>query len=109
MAQRAQACKTRIRGRRGRKICRTHNACTCAAGGSNPIKITGQKGYASTQLFKTKQLSFETLGIGGLDQQVGHTRVHTQFAATFRCVFIFEGGMLSRITSPPRGRDSGLS
>ncbi|KAL6751966.1 N-ethylmaleimide sensitive fusion protein [Haematococcus lacustris] len=46
--------------------------------GNNPIKITGQKGYASTQLFKTKTLNFEQLGIGGLD---------TQFEAIFRRAF----------------------
>lgn len=38
---------------------------------SNPVKITGQKGYATTQLFKSKQINFEQLGIGGLDKQVG--------------------------------------
>uniref|UniRef100_A0A7S0RIV4 Vesicle-fusing ATPase n=1 Tax=Chlamydomonas leiostraca TaxID=1034604 RepID=A0A7S0RIV4_9CHLO len=38
-------------------------------GGQNPIKITGQKGYAATQLFKPKTLNFESLGIGGLDKQ----------------------------------------
>ncbi|GFH26325.1 N-ethylmaleimide sensitive fusion protein, partial [Haematococcus lacustris] len=46
--------------------------------GNNPIKITGQKGYASTQLFKTRTLNFEQLGIGGLD---------TQFEAIFRRAF----------------------
>jgi vesicle-fusing ATPase len=34
-----------------------------------PIKILGQKGYATTQLFKQKTLNFESLGIGGLDMQ----------------------------------------
>lgn len=37
---------------------------------SNPVKIAGQKGYASTQLFKSKKINFEQLGIGGLDLQV---------------------------------------
>jgi vesicle-fusing ATPase len=38
--------------------------------GANPVKIAGQKGYATTQLFKSKQINFESLGIGGLDKQV---------------------------------------
>lgn len=33
------------------------------------IKIVGQKGFATTQLFKAKTLNFESLGIGGLDKQ----------------------------------------
>jgi vesicle-fusing ATPase len=37
---------------------------------ANPVKIQGQKGYATTQLFKSKQINFEQLGIGGLDKQV---------------------------------------
>lgn len=35
----------------------------------NPITIAGQKGFASTQIFKQKTLDLENLGIGGLDQQ----------------------------------------
>lgn len=46
--------------------------------GRNPVKIQGQKGYATTQLFKTKQINFESLGIGGLDKQ---------FEAIFRRAF----------------------
>lgn len=38
-------------------------------GGQNPIKISGQRGYAATQIFKPKTLNFEQLGIGGLDKQ----------------------------------------
>ncbi|GLC36429.1 hypothetical protein PLESTM_000445600 [Pleodorina starrii] len=37
--------------------------------GGSPITIAGQKGYASSQIFKTKTINFESLGIGGLDQQ----------------------------------------
>ncbi|EFJ49121.1 hypothetical protein VOLCADRAFT_80882 [Volvox carteri f. nagariensis] len=37
--------------------------------GDSPITITGQKGYASSQIFKHKTVNFESLGIGGLDQQ----------------------------------------
>ena len=37
--------------------------------GSSPIKIVGQKGYASNQIFKTKTIHFESLGIGGLEEQ----------------------------------------
>jgi vesicle-fusing ATPase len=44
----------------------------------NPIKIKGQKGFATTQLFKQKQINFEQLGIGGLDKQ---------FEAIFRRAF----------------------
>jgi len=46
--------------------------------GSNPIKVTGQKGFSNTQLFKTKKMNFEQLGIGGLDKQ---------FEAIFRRAF----------------------
>jgi len=38
--------------------------------GSNPIKVTGQKGFSNTQLFKTKKMNFEQLGIGGLDKHL---------------------------------------
>jgi hypothetical protein len=37
----------------------------------HPIQITGQKVYASTRLFTGGQLTFEQLGVGGLDQQLG--------------------------------------
>ncbi|GIL90412.1 hypothetical protein Vretimale_18282 [Volvox reticuliferus] len=37
--------------------------------GGSPISIAGQKGYASSQIFKHKTINFESLGIGGLDQQ----------------------------------------
>jgi vesicle-fusing ATPase len=46
--------------------------------GTGPIKIVGQKGYATTQLFKTKTVNFQALGIGGLD---------IQFEAIFRRAF----------------------
>lgn len=45
---------------------------TPAAAGQHPIKIVGQKGYATNQLFKSKTLNFESLGIGGLDKQFEH-------------------------------------
>jgi vesicle-fusing ATPase len=57
----------------------------------HPIKITGQKGYASTQLFKSKQLNFEQLGIGGLDKQ---------FEAIFRRAFasrVFPPSIVQRL------------
>mmetsp|Transcript_11657 Transcript_11657/g.20672 ORF Transcript_11657/g.20672 Transcript_11657/m.20672 type:complete len:723 (-) Transcript_11657:92-2260(-) len=60
-------------------------------GGQNPVKITGQKGYASTQLFKTKTLNFEQLGIGGLDKQ---------FEAIFRRAFasrVFPPSILQKL------------
>ncbi|KXZ46923.1 hypothetical protein GPECTOR_39g417 [Gonium pectorale] len=44
----------------------------------SPITIVGQKGYASSQIFKTKTINFESLGIGGLDKQ---------FEAIFRRAF----------------------
>jgi hypothetical protein len=43
-----------------------------------PCQVSGQKGYASTQLFKSKTMNFEQLGIGGLDKQ---------FEAIFRRAF----------------------
>lgn len=46
--------------------------------GNNPIKIAGQKGFATTQIFKPKTINFEQLGIGGLDKQ---------FEAIFRRAF----------------------
>ena len=39
-----------------------------AAPGSN-IVIAGQRNIAAPQLFKSKEVSFEKLGIGGLDAQ----------------------------------------
>ncbi|KAG2433336.1 hypothetical protein HXX76_008400 [Chlamydomonas incerta] len=46
--------------------------------GGSPITISGQKGYASSQIFKNKTINFESLGIGGLDKQ---------FEAIFRRAF----------------------
>ncbi len=46
--------------------------------GGSPITISGQKGYANSQIFKTKTINFEQLGIGGLDRQ---------FEAIFRRAF----------------------
>jgi len=53
--------------------------------GQHPIKIVGQKGYATNQLFKSKTLNFESLGIGGLDKQFEH---------------IFRRAFASRVFSP---------
>ena len=61
-----------------RGFLRDNTAFIFTNGGQNPVKILGQKGYASTQLFKTKQINFESLGIGGLD---------LQFEAIFRRAF----------------------
>ena len=58
---------------------------------SNPVKILGQKGYATTQLFKNKQINFEQLGIGGLDKQ---------FEAIFRRAFasrVFPPSIVQRL------------
>lgn len=55
------------------------------------IKIVGQKGYASNQLFKSKNLNFESLGIGGLDKQ---------FEAIFRRAFasrVFPPSIIQRL------------
>lgn len=55
------------------------------------IKITGQKGFATTQLFKAKTLNFESLGIGGLDKQ---------FDAIFRRAFasrVFPPSIVQRL------------
>lgn len=35
------------------------------------VSIKGQRGVAAPQLFKAKELNFEKLGIGGLDEQFG--------------------------------------
>ncbi len=54
-------------------------------------QVTGQKGYASTQLFKSKTLNFEQLGIGGLDKQ---------FEAIFRRAFasrVFPPSILQKL------------
>lgn len=59
--------------------------------GQNPIKVSGQKGYATTQLFKDKTFNFEALGIGGLDKQ---------FDAIFRRAFasrVFPPSILQRL------------
>ncbi len=58
---------------------------------TNPVKIIGQKGYATTQLFKSKQINFEQLGIGGLDKQ---------FEAIFRRAFasrVFPPSIVQRL------------
>lgn len=47
--------------------------------------MSGQKGYSTNQLFKSKTLNFESLGIGGLD---------AQFDSIFRRAFA------SRVFSP---------
>ncbi len=55
------------------------------------IKVTGQRGYATTQLFKAKTLNFESLGIGGLDMQ---------FDAIFRRAFasrVFPPSIVQRL------------
>eukprot|EP00878_Enallax_costatus_P019245 GHUV01020299.1.p1 GENE.GHUV01020299.1~~GHUV01020299.1.p1 ORF type:complete len:671 (+),score=177.44 GHUV01020299.1:714-2726(+) len=55
------------------------------------IKILGQKGFATTQLFKAKTLNFESLGIGGLDKQ---------FDAIFRRAFasrVFPPSIVQRL------------
>ena len=59
--------------------------------GQAPIKITGQKGFATNQLFKSRALSFEALGIGGLD---------SQFESIFRRAFasrVFPPAILERL------------
>lgn len=51
----------------------------------------GQKGFATTQLFKAKTLNFESLGIGGLDKQ---------FDAIFRRAFasrVFPPSIVQRL------------
>jgi vesicle-fusing ATPase len=51
----------------------------------------GQKGFATTQLFKAKTLNFESLGIGGLDRQ---------FDAIFRRAFasrVFPPSIVQRL------------
>jgi hypothetical protein len=79
--------------------CQRPNYCQCeiatappatAADNSN-IKIVGQKGFATTQLFKAKTLNFESLGIGGLDKQ---------FDAIFRRAFasrVFPPSIVQRL------------
>ena len=55
------------------------------------LKITGQKAFVATQLFKHKEFNFEKLGIGGLD---------AQFEQIFRRAFasrIFPPAMLERL------------
>ncbi|KAI8476967.1 MAG: N-ethylmaleimide sensitive fusion protein [Monoraphidium minutum] len=59
--------------------------------GQAPIKITGQRGFATNQLFKSRTLSFESLGIGGLD---------AQFENIFRRAFasrVFPPSILERL------------
>ena len=53
--------------------------------------MTGQKGFATNQLFKSRTLSFESLGIGGLD---------SQFESIFRRAFasrVFPPAILERL------------
>jgi vesicle-fusing ATPase len=62
-----------------------------APAGQAPIKVTGQKGFATNQLFKSRTLSFEALGIGGLD---------SQFESIFRRAFasrVFPPSILERL------------
>lgn len=64
---------------------------TAAAADNHNIKIEGQKGFATTQLFKAKTLNFESLGIGGLDKQ---------FDAIFRRAFasrVFPPSIVQRL------------
>jgi hypothetical protein len=63
----------------------------CQTKDSHNIKILGQKGFATTQLFKAKTLNFESLGIGGLDRQ---------FDAIFRRAFasrVFPPSIVQRL------------
>ena len=58
---------------------------------ASAVRITGQKGIATTALFKQRQLNFESLGIGGLD---------SQFEAIFRRAFasrVFPPSVLERL------------
>ncbi|GFR52621.1 hypothetical protein Agub_g15206 [Astrephomene gubernaculifera] len=59
--------------------------------GGSPITIAGQKGYATSQIFKSKTINFESLGIGGLDKQ---------FEAIFRRAFasrVFPASITQRL------------
>jgi hypothetical protein len=63
----------------------------CFHADNHNIKIAGQKGFATTQLFKAKTLNFESLGIGGLDKQ---------FDAIFRRAFasrVFPPSIVQRL------------
>jgi hypothetical protein len=67
------------------------SVCAFAAADNHNIKIAGQKGFATTQLFKAKTLNFESLGIGGLDMQ---------FDAIFRRAFasrVFPPSIVQRL------------
>lgn len=58
---------------------------------AHAVRITGQKGIATTAIFKQRQLNFESLGIGGLDRQ---------FEAIFRRAFasrVFPPAVLERL------------
>lgn len=58
---------------------------------ASAVRVTGQKGIATTALFKQRQLNFESLGIGGLD---------SQFEAIFRRAFasrVFPPSVLERL------------
>ncbi|GBF97910.1 vesicle-fusing ATPase-like, partial [Raphidocelis subcapitata] len=74
-----------------RAFLRDSTAFIFTNGGQAPIKVTGQKGFATNQLFKSRTLSFESLGIGGLD---------TQFESIFRRAFasrVFPPSILERL------------
>ena len=58
---------------------------------AHAVRITGQRGIATTAVFKHRQLNFESLGIGGLDRQ---------FEAIFRRAFasrVFPPAVLERL------------
>jgi vesicle-fusing ATPase len=72
-------------------LCSAASAVAAAAADNSNIKIVGQKGFATTQLFKAKTLNFESLGIGGLDKQ---------FDAIFRRAFasrVFPPSIVQRL------------
>ncbi len=74
-----------------RAALRDNSAFIFTNASSNPIKIMGQKGYATTQLFKHKKVNFEELGIGGMDKQ---------FDAIFRRAFasrVFPPSIVQRL------------
>ena len=59
------------------------------------VQVVGQRNAAAPQLFKQREVSFEKLGIGGLDQQ---------FEQIFRRAFasrVFPPEMVRRVVSLP--------
>jgi len=48
----------------GQAVLAANSAFMFTNSGSSPIKVSGQKGYANTQLFKTKKMNFEQVGGG---------------------------------------------